>query len=384
MAKSSVYVFSSDDDFIADGNARKCFDELSKLLHYDMSKEIIDGNAKNINDAISICSRAMESCATLPMFDVKKTVWLKGVNFINSKPYGGDEELAPLLDNFAKLLERLDPERISVVVSASPSAVKRDRRGTVKYLGPFAEYLGAFADFKDYEKTDSEFGKILKEEAEKLNVTIGNDAIETLSSIVAGDIRMAVQELQKLAAYVNFTGEITKDDVSGMVPIFGEGEFFDISNAFYSGNLEKALSSLGRYFFANKNASARPVIASLQKTNSLLIQLRSLMDSGVLRKTTAQQPHNAMESASEKYAEYFGEAKDKSHFNLFSQNPWYAEKILAPIAARIPLRKLVDIQMNIVKAFGELSTRGAEEDTMRDMFVRCLKENGTTPDASVE
>ena len=184
---------------------------------------------------------------------------------------------------------------------------------------------------------------------------------------------MCVQEVKKLAAYVNFKGTITQKDVAEMVPIFGESDFFDITNAFYSGNLESALAVLKRYFFANKKASARPIITAIQKQNSILIQLRALMDSGEISKRAEPQPRGALEAAGTKYAEVFAGCDEKTPYNVFSQNPWYAGSKLAPIAARIPLKKLLDSQMRIAAAFEALlSPDTNDEAVMRDFFVRVM------------
>ena len=158
-----------------------------------------------------------------------------------------------------------------------------------------------------------------------------------------------------------------------MVPIFGESDFFDITNAFYSGNLESALAVLKRYFFANKKASARPIITAIQKQNSILIQLRALMDSGEISKRAEPQPRGAIEAAGAKYSEAFAGCEEKSPYNVFSQNPWYAGSKLAPIAARIPLKKLLDSQMRIAAAFEALlSPDTNDEAVMRDFFVRAM------------
>ena len=46
---------------------------------------------------------------------------------------------------------------------------------------------------------------------------------------------MALQELEKLSVYLNGEGQIELADVVDMVPIFGEGSFFDITDSFFSG-----------------------------------------------------------------------------------------------------------------------------------------------------
>lgn len=365
MTDKAVYFITADDDFIAANRAREIFEELSADVTDDMSKEVIDAAANKTDEAVSACKRATEAAATLSLFGGKKVVWMRNVNFINDTRQGKSNDVRDALDDFAEFLAKLPPESAGVVINASPV----DRRKK------FFKDLQKFAECEDYQSKDpiSACADFIFREAKKLKAQLAPGAAETLASIVAGNPRMAASEILKLANYVNFERPITEKDVVDMVPIFGEGDFFDISNAFYSGDLNLALSALRRYFFANKNASARPVISILQKQNSLLIQLRSLMDTGSLTRTTAPQPRGAMERAAEKYAEAFGDTSIKSNYNIFSQNSWYAGSKLAPIAAKMTLKKLIDCQMALARAFEDLIARpGSDESTMRDLFVTTL------------
>ena len=69
------------------------------------------------------------------------------------------------------------------------------------------------------------------------------------------------------------SGRIEEDDVREMVPDSLDSDFFETTDVFFTGNLQSTLDSIGRYFFTNKEA--RPLLASLQSRNRLLIQLRT-------------------------------------------------------------------------------------------------------------
>ena len=269
------------------------------------------------------------------------------------------------LEKLADFLETLTPDVASVVISAYPV----DRRK------PFYKKLQTFANCEDFKSKDPLSGcvDLILRESRIKKIAMESGAAETLASIVAGNPRMALSELEKLAVYVDGERPISERDVVEMVPIFGEGSPFDLSNAFYSGDLDTALAAIKRYFFANKKASARPIISMLQNQNSILIQLRSLMDGGVLAKSTYPQPRGAMEDAAPRFAEYFDDAQDKSNFNVFTQNPWYVGSKLAPIAGATTLKKLIDRQMYLAKAFEDLISRpNSDETVIRDMFVLCM------------
>ena len=351
MGKKAAYFITSDDDFIAANRAREIFEELSKDALDEMSKEVIDGASQKAEDAARACAQTLQAAATLPLFGDAKIL--------------KNEEVATTLAKLVEYLKKLSPENAVVVINASPV----DRRSKI-----FKEF-SAFAESEDFQAKDpiSACSELIRNESSALGIRFEPGAAETLASIVACNPRMCVQEVKKLAAYVNFKGTITQKDVAEMVPIFGESDFFDITNAFYSGNLESALAVLKRYFFANKKASARPIITAIQKQNSILIQLRALMDSGEISKRAEPQPRGALEAAGAKYAEVFAGCDEKTPYNVFSQNPWYAGSKLAPIAARIPLKKLLDSQMRIAAAFEALlSPDTNDEAVMRDFFVRVM------------
>ncbi len=359
--EKAVYFICADDEFIADNRAQELFVELAKEVSDDMSKEVIQGSASNVTDAQRICSQAIEAAGTMSLFGGKKVVWLRGLNFLNDSN-GRSKDTQAALEKLAEVAEKFNPNDVAFLISACPV----DKRKKAFKL------LKEISNFEAYESSSAAEAcmQLLKNRAEKLNVKLDYSAAEILISTVAANPRMALQELEKLASYINFEGEITTKDVLELVPIFGEGNFFELVSLFYEGNLEKSTAALHRYFFTNKNASARPILTNLQRQNSMLIQLRALMDDGKLPKSDRWLPKGALESLSDEYAEVF-KGDSKSAYNIFTQNPFAVGK-LAPIASRTPLKKLIDNQMNFVKAFEELIKRGAnsDEQVMRELYLK--------------
>ena len=78
-----------------------------------------------------------------------------------------------------------------------------------------------------------------------------------------------------------------------------------------------SLAALDRYFF--NEVSCRPLLSALQNRLRLLIQIRSLADSGDLRVSAAGLPKGSFETASMRHGSTFGSAA-KSSANVFSQN----------------------------------------------------------------
>lgn len=365
MGNNVLHLIISDDDFIAANRARELFEEASKDVVDDMSVEVIDATVNKIDDAIEVCKNIVSAAATMSLFGGKKVVWARNLNFLNDSQVAKNEDVRTALEDMANALSELSPNDAQVIINAAP----------VNRTNKMLKHLAKIAEFEDFKTKESEnaCSDLLKIEAKKLGVVLERGVAETISAIVANNTRMALQELKKLATYVNFERPITEIDAIEMVPIFGEGDFFEISNAFYSKDIQTALNSLHRYFFTNRTASARPIITVLQRQNSILIQIRSLMDSKVLPKTSSPLPRGSISNAGNIFGKYFDNADKKSSYNLFSQNDWYAGTKLAPIAAKFTLKELLDIQMNLVKAFENLISRpGNDEAIMRELFLKAV------------
>ena len=361
MDEFAAHLIISNDAFIAATRASELFSALSADVADETSKEIIDASSSKADDAISAIDSSMSAARTFSLFGGKKAVWLRNVNFLSDGALGKSESLEKKLEELVEFLSGLRADEVAFVINASPV----DKRKK------FFKQIQSAAEVEDLSFKDPAGGCLafVKAKAKEIGISLGDGAAEALVAMVAADSRMALSELLKLANYVNYARPLTEEDVFCMVPIFGAGDFFDISNAFSSGDLQACLSSLRRYFFANKNASARPIIATLQKKNSLLIQIRSMLDSKLPLRA-----RGGVDDAREKFSDsYSFSLNDKNSFNVFSQNPWYLSNKLIPEAEKFSLKRLLDFQLYFIDAFRALIDRGGDDEAvMRDLFVRCL------------
>lgn len=204
-----------------------------------------------------------------------------------------------------------------------------------------------------------------------MGVEIDAHAAEALMSKVNGNSRLLLEETRKLATYLGPDGgEISMELIEELVPNFGEGDFFETTEAFFSRNLEWTLQALRRHFFAGNDA--RPVIASLQNRNRLLIQLKSLVDGGEIQVGGRGIAKPSFERAAAKYQDRYAGLSEKSNYNVFTQNLWYMGKLLG--ARKMPsLKRLIDHQGEFIRVFEEIIERpGEQEEALRNLAIRCL------------
>ena len=153
-----------------------------------------------------------------------------------------------------------------------------------------------------------------------------------------------------------------------LVPPFGEGDFFETTEAFFALDLEWTLAALRRHFFAGYDA--RPILSGLQNRNRLLIQLKALEERGAIGDRINA---GALNAAKSRHGAPWGDAVGvKSNFNIFSQHPFYLGRLARPLG-KLKMRDLLAFQSHFLAAFkGLLDRPDAQEQVMREVARKCL------------
>lgn len=349
MAKESLLVVLGDDDYLVRQKAKELFDNLCEEFSDDLSREIIDGRADRVEDVERILQEAKSAGETLSLFGGGKLVWINEANFLNQTKTGAAQGTKDALESFKSFLGNLGESKL--VLSACP--VHRNHT-FVKWLQKNSTYQ----DVAKQEKEDVAFRRLVDETAKEYGVSFGPGALEYLAGKIGAHPRMGVEETRKLASYIGADGgEITEQMIIDMVPDFGEGDFFEASEAFFSGKLDWALDAIDRHFFQGKDA--RPLLATLQNRNRLLIQLRVLVDGAELD-PNQRLGKDQLERIGNKYLKHFSNPAEKTTLNVFSQNPWFLGR-LVPLLKKFSTRRLIDLQAGLIKAFEDVLAQPKEQ-----------------------
>jgi len=349
MSDASLIAVVGDDDFIVRKRAKELFEELSDDYPDDLSREVIDGRADKVETVESILQEAKSAGSTLSLFGGGKLVWLNELNFLNQTKTGSAQGTKDALESIKPFLENLGGTK--VILSACP--VHRNH-SFVKWL----QKNSAYEDVAKNEKEDVAFRRLVEETADACGVRFGPGALEYLAGKIGSHARLGVEETKKMASYLGSEGqEITEELIIDLVPDFGEGDFFEASEAFFSGKLDWAVDAIDRHFFQGKDA--RPLLATLQNRNRLLIQLRVLVDGGELD-PNQRLNKDQLQRIADKYIRHFSNPSDKTTLNVFSQNPWFLGRLL-PLVKKFSTRRLIDLQANLITAFEDLLSQPKEQ-----------------------
>lgn len=364
MSARAFTFICGDDDYLIAERGKAWFTEQSKDLMDDLSKEVVDGRAANVAEVAEALNRFTSAVQTLSLFGERKVVWLRDVNFLANSQTGNAQGTLDLLEDLKAMLASIDPAAVGVLITAHP----------VNKVRSFYKWCQKTADFTEVsggKDATASYARLIQEECERAGVSMTRDAAQLLIGKVNGNTRLIVEETRKLATYALGSGEaISEQRVNELVPNFGDADFFEATEAFFSLRLDWTLEALRRHFFTE--SESRPLLGSLQSRNRLLIQLRVLLDAGAIRLGGRGISKTDLEAAARTYGQHFGENSEKSNLNIFTQNPWYLGK-LADTAKKVPLKKLIDFQLAFADAFEAIIERPNEqEEVCRELAVRCL------------
>lgn len=349
------------DDFLVGRLGAERYAALAAEVPDEFSREVLSGFANNVSEVEAAVNRFRDSVQTVSMFGGRRVVWLKDVNFLADTVTARAESTLTAVQDLQDVLAKIDPAETAVLITAAP--VDR-RRAFPKWCEKNADFTLIGGDDGDSAALET----LAFAEAKSLGTSIDPDAARLLIARVGANTRLVVEELRKLATYVDEGQEIGEQHVAELTPNVAEGDFFETTEAFFRADLPATLLALERHFFSG--GDARPVISSLQNRNRILLQIRALTDAGEIR--VGPRGIDGLPKAAAHHAAKFTGATEKNSFNLFTQNPWYLGKLAG--SAKLPsLRRLIDNQQEFIAAFEEIIRRPHEqEEVLRELAVRCL------------
>ena len=182
-------------------------------------------------------------------------------------------------NQFKGLLEKAPPTTALVLVINRPLIPHRDRRkGKQHWLQKWAqEHEGRVYEKELFLARGPEMVRWVQKQARETGGEITSEAAAILANLVDEDPRIAVQEINKLLAYVNYSRPVDPDDVDHLVAYVGGGDVFAMVDALGEGNGSKALRMLHQLL---EDDDPLRLFGMVVRQFRLLLLTRELLDSG--------------------------------------------------------------------------------------------------------
>jgi len=200
----------------------------------------------------------------------------------------GEMKSPTIRDQFISILENIPPTTALVITIHHLLVSARDKqRNHQHWLLKWAASQGGRVFVREFNLPHGpQMARWIQNKARELGGEMDYQAAEMLALYVLEDPRMAVQEIGKLLAYVNYGRPVDPDDVERLTPYAGEGNVFDMVDALGNRNGPLALRMLHRLLEEDEPLR---LFGMIVRQFRLLLLTRELLDSGHREAEIAQQ-----------------------------------------------------------------------------------------------
>lgn len=251
-ANANVHVIVGTDDGMVREEALALYNELTGGNDDGFTHETIDGNADNSEGAYQLCSSAVQSLMTMPMFGGDKVVWLRNVNFLGDDITGKSQRTEAGVEMLRNTLEKGLPDGIRFLLSAD----KVDKRRA------FWKFLEKNASVRTFDKIDisrdgwqDEVGRLVEGRAKELGLDFEHDALELFIMLAGEQTKQIANELEKIDLYLGKERRtVTEEDVRVLVPLSRAAVIFETGKAIQMGNVARAIQLIDEQLAAEESA----------------------------------------------------------------------------------------------------------------------------------
>ena len=264
-SKPTVYIFHGDDEFAISQAVNALFAQMGDPSTAEMNTTRLDGRSLNLDELV----RATRS---MPFLADRRLVLL-------ADPLGAMKS-PKTRERFKEILAGV-PESTALVIAIHKPLVdpRARRRGTQHWLEKWAATQpGGRVFLREFSlPKGAAMSGWIQQQARERGGEFNRQAAELLGSYVGDDPRLAVQEIEKLLAYVNYARPVEPDDVEHLVPYAGETSVFDMVDALGRRDGRTALQLLHRLL---EQDDPLRLFGMVTRQFRLLLLTRELLDAG--------------------------------------------------------------------------------------------------------
>jgi DNA polymerase-3 subunit delta len=263
-SKPVVYIFHGDDEYSVGQALAGILSLMGDPANAEMNTTHLDGRTLNLDELVR-ATRAM------PFLAERRLVVLMD-------PLGSMKS-SKARDKFISILESVPPTTALVIRINKPLVDPRDRRkGKTHWLEQWARTQGGKVFLREFSLPQGpQMANWIRGQVKERGGNISHPAAALLGSFVGDDPRLAVQEIEKLLAYVNYQRTIEPDDVEYLVSYAGETSVFDMVDALGARDGREAQRLLHRLL---EEDDPLRLFGMVVRQFRLLLLTRELLDAG--------------------------------------------------------------------------------------------------------
>jgi DNA polymerase-3 subunit delta len=266
---AAVRVVAGSDEAEVKRRAAELAQEMAGADAGEFGRDIIDGAADNVDQAVGRIHETRQALLTLPFFGGEKLVWLKSANFLADTVQGRSASVIDALEGLQETLAAGLPDGVKFLLSA----IDPDKRRA------FYKGLGKLGEIEVFDRVDSTrggweeaAGSVIATRARARGLRLDEEAVELLALLTGGDSRQVDNELEKIDLYLGpGRREATVDEVRTLVPLTRAGVIFELGNAFAARQTSRCFELVEQLLAQGESAVGILLVAIVPTVRSLLL-----------------------------------------------------------------------------------------------------------------
>jgi DNA polymerase-3 subunit delta len=241
----------------------------------EFGREVIDGVAENVDQAVTRIHLTADALLTLPFFGGEKLVWLKSASFLRDDVMGRSASVVEALDHLAALLSAGLPEGVQFLLSAPEIDKRRSFYKTLGKLGVVEVHDKADTSRSGWEE---QAAGTIEAKAQARGLRFSDEALELFVLFTGGESRVAESELEKLDLFLGTSRRmVTEEDVRRLTPVSRAGVVFELGNALARRDAAGCLSLVEQLLAQGETPIGILLVAIIPTVRNLLV-VKDLMD----------------------------------------------------------------------------------------------------------
>lgn len=354
-----LYLVFGDDEYRAATRAREIVGALCPAAEQDLGLEVVDGSARNSDEALAAIRRCIEAVRTLGFFGGRKVVWLRDATFFHDGEPGRFEDVKAAVGWLTDEIKAGLPEGNTLVITAAKVDGRSAFYKACKAAGAVEPFNIETSGWKAAEQA-SGFARQLFAEA---GLRVGEGALASFLDRCGLQSRQIAQEVEKVSLYLGDRKEVAVGDIRAIVSPTREAAGWDLADAFGQRDVAAALGVLRQLAF--QKVAPHVMLLGIMSRIRELMAYRECLDQGWVRMTGdgkwAKAEWAGPESAAAKIEAVLGRAPGAVHS--------YRLKVLCSQARGFDPAELARCHGLAVEAYERLITGAADGDVLVELFL---------------
>lgn len=359
-----------EDDFGVKQRAREIFQKWSAELG-GMDHEIIDAAVNNSGEALKALGKLREALQTLPFFGGGKAIWFQNCSFLGDDRTASSQAVTEHLASLGQELKTFKWGTVRLLISAGKVDKRKTFYKTVEKVGSVELFAGLSVDDKGWADQAEIFARRKLRELKK---EISDEAAAELVANVGPNIRVLINEIEKLSLYLGDRTEVGLDDVSTIVTRNKQAKAFALGDALGDRDLPRLLKCLDEELWemkTDKQKSEIGLLYGLIAKIRVLIFLKEMVDTSLLKKNYGQYDFGKFKLDLEKLPA--DTLPDDKRYNPLAMNPYILFKAM-PQVARYSKPELIRAMELLLRCNQQLISSSADEAaTLQQTLIKIAR-----------